>query len=124
MKAQHLVAEINDLVLEDVVAIKTTIGGDIIETECKEKEKDEAVVNNNNSMILRDLQPQPLPARKRASEDEVEDEVKEKKMKNSTEIIDLTNLSPEMSSKNNPKVGKRVQYQNNNSKDIVDLSKD
>jgi hypothetical protein len=132
MKAQDLVSEIIDSVLEVVVTFKTNNDCERVETECKEKE--ETIANNNIganedfenkvSRILRDLQPQPLPARKRASEDEVEDEVKEKKMKNSTEIIDLTNLSPEMSSKNNPKVGKRVQYQNNNSKDIVDLSKD
>ena len=125
---KDLVSEIIDSVLEEVV----TIEGERVETECKEK--DETSVNNNSeatddskeSRILRDLQPQPLQARKRASEAELEDEVKDKKMKNSTEeIIDLTSSSPEMSSKINPKVGRRVKFQNNNSSsEIVDLSKD
>ena len=132
LKAQDLVSEIIDSVLEVVVAFKTTIEGERVETECQEK--DETIDNNNiganedfenkESRILKEVQPLPLQARKRASEDEPEDEVRDKKMKNSNEIIDLTNLSPEVSSKINPKVGRRVQYQNNNSRDIVDLSKD
>ena len=127
LKAQDLVWEIIDSVLEDV--IKTTSDG---ETENKEI-KDTSVNNNGEanedfenkvSRILRDLQPQPLEARKRVSEDEPEDEVGNKKMKKSSEIIDLTNLSPEVSSKKNPRVGRRVDAQNNNSRDIIDLSKD
>ena len=122
---EDLVREIIDSVLEDVV----TIESERVETECKEK--DETSVNNNSeviddSRILRDLQPQPLQARKRASEADLEDEVKDKKMKNSTgEIIDLTSLSPDIQSiKNNPKVGRRFKNKNNNSSEIVDLCKD
>ena len=112
-----MVAEIIDLLLEDVVAIKTTIGGDMIETECKEKEKDEAVVNNNNNRILRDLQPQSPQAKKRASE-ELEGEVRDKKMKIS-DVIDLTDLSPEvLPIKNNLRAGMRFIFKRNN------LSKD
>ena len=114
-----MVAEIIDSVLEDVVAIKTTIDGDMIETECKEKEKDEAVVNNNNNnRILRDLQPQSPQAKKRASEEELEGEVRDKKMKIS-DVIDLTDLSPEvLPIKNNLRAGMRFIFKRNN------LSKD
>ena len=133
LKARDLVLEIIDSVLEDVLTFKTTSDIDI---DCKER--DETTVNNNNknnneanvefeneeSRVLRDLQSQPQQARKRASEDEPEDGVRDKKMKSSDEIIDLTSLSPEVSSKNKPKVGLRFKVPNNNSSDVMDLSKD
>ena len=76
------------------------------------------------SRVLRDLQPQPLQARKRASEAEPETEVRDKKMRSFDEIIDLTSLSPEVPSNNNPKVGVRFKARNNNASDLMDLSKD
>ena len=43
---KDLVSEIIDSVLEDVIAFKTSIDGERVETECKEK--DETIVNNNS----------------------------------------------------------------------------
>ena len=89
---KDLVLEIIDSVLEDVIAFKASIDGERVETECKEK--DETIENNNSEAtdysenkefrILRNLQPQPLQVRKRVSEAELEDEGRDKKMKNST----------------------------------------
>ena len=108
MKAQDLVAEIIDSILEDVIAIKTTTVGDRDEPESQEEET--VVNNNNNNRILRDIQPQPQQAKKRGSEDDQGEGVSDKKMKSSGEIIDLTSLSPEVISYNNPRVGMRAKF--------------
>ena len=108
VKAQDLVAEIIDSILEDVIAIKTTTVGDRVESESQEEET--FVNNNNNNRILRDIQPQPQQAKKRGSEDDQGEGVSDKKMKSSGEIIDLTSLSPEVISFNNPRVGMRAKF--------------
>ena len=107
VKAQDLVAEIIDSILEDVIAIQTTTVGDRVEPESQEEE---TFVNNNNNRILRDIQPQPQQAKKRGSEDDQGEGVRDKKMKSSGEIIDLTSLSPEVISYNNPRVGMRAKF--------------